>query len=342
VHDSDGEPANPDVESKGRREEHVMRETYTSMISAAVLTAGLALAGDARAQGAVEVTASALNVRSGPGTGNGVLGSAGNGQVYPVLQRSGDWTNIQFGSTRGWAHSNYLRTSSASVLTVTAGTLNVRSGAGTGYRQIGTLSQGTKVAVRSSSGDWKRIDFNGQAAYVHGAYLSANGGGSTGGGSTGGGSTGGGSTGTRPTSARGFIQFAASGPGYYCYGTSARRWGTTTMVYGVERIARRWASEQPGAPRMGLGDTSAMNGGPISGHASHQKGVDIDVRPMRTSGEAPVTRFDGAYSRTRTQALVRLFRAELPITHIFFNDANVSGVSNWPNHDNHFHARTSR
>lgn len=315
-----------------------MRETYTSMISAAVLATGLAFAGDARAQGAVEVTASALNVRSGPSTGNGVIGSAGNGQVYPVLSRSGQWTNIQFGSRTGWAHSDYLRTSSAQVLYVTAGALNVRAGAGTGYRQIGSLSNGARVAVRSSSGDWRRIDFNGQAAWVHGAYLGT----SNGGGSNGGGSNGGGTTGNRPVSRAGFIQFPASGPGFYCYYTATRRWGTPTMVYGVERIGRRWAAEQPGAPRMGLGDTSAENGGRISGHASHQRGVDIDVRPVRTSGESPVTRFDAAYSRTRTQAMIRLFRAELPITHIFFNDPNVSGVSPWPNHDNHFHARTSR
>lgn len=313
-----------------------MRETYTSMISAAVLAAGLAFAGDARAQGAVEVTASSLNVRSGPGTGNGVIGSAGAGQVYPVLARSGSWANIQFGGRAGWAHSDYLRASTAQVVAVTAGALNVRAGAGTGYRLIGTLNQGARVAVRASSGEWRRIDFNGQAAWVHGAYLGAASGAPPPA------TTPPPPSGRRPTSRAGFIQLPASGPGFYCYNTSLRRWGTPTMVYGLERIGRRWASEQAGAPRMGIGDISAQNGGKISGHASHQRGVDVDVRPVRTSGESAVTRFQSSYSRTRTQALVRMFRAELPITHIFFNDPNVSGVSRWPNHDNHFHARTSR
>ena len=90
---------------------------------------------------------------------------------------------------------------------------------------------------------------------------------------------------------------------------------------------------------MGVGEICPPFMALISGHASHRLGVDADIRPMRTSGEAGVTRFDAAYSRTSTRALIQLFQAEVRIVYIFFNDANISGTTNWPNHDNHFHVR---
>ena len=85
---------------------------------------------------------------------------------------------------------------------------------------------------------------------------------------------------------------------------------------------------------------SLRGGGPISGHSSHQKGVDVDVRPMRGDGqEAPVTIFDSAYSPSLTQELVNLIRANpvLQVRTILFNDKQVSGVTSWSGHDNHLH-----
>lgn len=323
------------------------RPTQTCTVLGATLAALTAFAGDARAQGAVEVTASTLNVRSGPSTGDRVLGQARQGQVYAVVARSGVWARIQFGATTGWSHGDYLRASSAQVMSVTASSLNVRTGADTRFRALGTLPRGAQVAVRGSQGAWRQINYQGQDAWVHGDYLAAAG-----------------STNpapapapapaptpapapaptpppsaSRPTSSAGFIQLAASGPGFYSYAVAGRRWGKPAMVYGIERIARRWETEQRGAPRMGVGDISAMNGGRISGHASHQKGVDVDVRPVRTSGEGPVTRFMSTYSRARTSTLIGMYRRELSTTHVFFNDNTIAGTQYWRNHDNHFHVR---
>jgi murein endopeptidase len=115
------------------------------------------------------------------------------------------------------------------------------------------------------------------------------------------------------------------------------------MVNGLERVARRWVTERPAgaSPRVGIMDVSLKNGGDISGHASHEKGVDADIVLPRNDGQdSPrVDRFSSRYSRTGTQKLVNLCRAEMTVTHVFFNDPNVSGVSKWPNHDNHLHVR---
>ena len=78
----------------------------------------------------------------------------------------------------------------------------------------------------------------------------------------------------------------------------------------------------------------------MSGHASHQKGVDMDIRPVRNYGlEDPVTIQQSAYSRTLTAELLGLFEDHLPVVYLFFNDTSVPGTTTWPNHDNHVHVR---
>lgn len=58
---------------------------------------------------AVEVSASALNVRSGPSTRNGKLGLVQRGQRYVLLSEQGGWARIQLDGRAGWASLDYLR-----------------------------------------------------------------------------------------------------------------------------------------------------------------------------------------------------------------------------------------
>lgn len=125
------------------------------------------------------------------------------------------------------------------------------------------------------------------------------------------------------------------------YGTNSteRRWGVARTIAAIEKVATQFHSEF--GVRIGVGDISKKNGGAISGHASHRKGVDADIRIPRKDGKELGSNYkDASYSRERTQRLVDLFRqSDFPVTHIFFNDPKVHGVSKWPNHDNHLHVR---
>jgi hypothetical protein len=126
------------------------------------------------------------------------------------------------------------------------------------------------------------------------------------------------------------------------YGTNSedRRFGTQRTITAIQAVAEKFHQET--GLRVGVGDISKSGGGPISGHASHQKGVDADIRLIRNDGaEQPTTYQSGSYSRQHTQLLVNLFRSNpvFPIKFIFFNDPHVTGVSPWPNHDNHLHVR---
>jgi Putative peptidoglycan binding domain/Penicillin-insensitive murein endopeptidase len=131
------------------------------------------------------------------------------------------------------------------------------------------------------------------------------------------------------------------GNGYYGYYSDSSRWGTSETILAIKEVGRIW-SERGTRPRMGVGDISLKGGGPIDGHASHQKGVDIDIIPVRNDAkELDITIFDAAYSRELTQELIDLFYANslVAVEFIFFNDSAVEGVQSWPNHDNHFHVR---
>jgi hypothetical protein len=58
--------------------------------------------------GQARVTASSLNLRSGPGTTHRVLTTMPQGSLVTVVARSGAWLSVQYQGTTGWAFEDYL------------------------------------------------------------------------------------------------------------------------------------------------------------------------------------------------------------------------------------------
>ncbi|MBI4615665.1 MAG: hypothetical protein HY720_18755 [Planctomycetes bacterium] len=56
-----------------------------------------------------QVTTDVLNVRTGPGTSNSIVGQARNGQQYVRSSSSGDWRQIHFGRNLRWFHGGYTK-----------------------------------------------------------------------------------------------------------------------------------------------------------------------------------------------------------------------------------------
>ncbi|WP_310877321.1 SH3 domain-containing protein, partial [Priestia megaterium] len=115
------------------------------------------------------VTASTLNVRSGAGTNYASIGSVTKGQKLSVVSKSGSWYKINYNGRTGYVSSDYVQASGtttapttppaeSTTYTVTASTLNVRSGAGTNYASIGSVTKGQKLSVVSKSGSWYKIN----------------------------------------------------------------------------------------------------------------------------------------------------------------------------------------
>jgi L,D-peptidoglycan transpeptidase YkuD (ErfK/YbiS/YcfS/YnhG family) len=126
------------------------------------------------------VTASTLNVRSGAGISYAAIGSVTKGQKLSVVSKSGSWYKINYNGRTGYVSSDYVQVSrtttppaESTTYTVTASTLNVRSGAGTSYAAIGSVTKGQKLSVVSKSGSWYKINYNGRTGYVSSDYVQA-------------------------------------------------------------------------------------------------------------------------------------------------------------------------
>lgn len=147
-------------------------------------------------QGTYVVTASALNVRTGPGTGYAKKsywqlsanarshayssGALKKGTRVTVYETKNGFARIP----SGWVSAQYLsKAGSSSVSTGASGAgtyrvdvstrLNVRSGPGTGYRITGSLRDGYVLHVQSISNGWAKYQAYSGTRYVNARYLDA-------------------------------------------------------------------------------------------------------------------------------------------------------------------------
>lgn len=118
------------------------------------------------------VTANRLNVRSGPGTGYGIVGKVTRGQSLPVIERDAGsgWVHIKIPGTTGWVSDNYVRiegaatTASQPALT-TPNTTSTDAQAG---RQSAPATSATQQSRPAASGPLLgRIAF---PAFTDGSY----------------------------------------------------------------------------------------------------------------------------------------------------------------------------
>ena len=131
--------------------------------------------GGGSSTGVVTVTASTgVNIRSGPGTGYGVVGGLGYGTRVSTYGSSYGWYRVN----GGWISSSYTSAgggsggtgggSSSGYGTVTAGSgLLIRSGPGAGYGVVGSLGYGASVPIYNSSNGWYRTD----GGWVSASYI---------------------------------------------------------------------------------------------------------------------------------------------------------------------------
>jgi murein endopeptidase len=107
------------------------------------------------------------------------------------------------------------------------------------------------------------------------------------------------------------------------------------------------ASFGGGHGKVAVGDIGLEHGGEIAGHASHEVGLDVDIRPVRRDRaqcSTGTTWQSSTYDRAATRALVQAIRSHARghVRLIFFNDPVLidEGLTTpFPNHDNHLHIR---
>ena len=127
------------------------------------------------------------------------------------------------------------------------------------------------------------------------------------------------------------------GGSFYLYENQDRCWGTTLTLQSIRTLV---AALRPAGIVLGIGDISYAQGGRMPPHASHRRGIDVDIRPQREDEtRAPVRISDPAYSHDRTKKVVEALAADDNLDLIFFNDRRMPSVRFHEGHDNHLHCR---
>ena len=140
-------------------------------------------------QGVVKVN-SALNMRSGPGSNYGVIGTLRNNDKVEIIKEVDGWYEIKFNGKVGYVSSQYIKivdnesseekpvepekpsvsVNKQGVVKVNSA-LNMRSGPGSNYGVIGTLRNNDKVEIIKEVDGWYEIKFNGKVGYVSSQYI---------------------------------------------------------------------------------------------------------------------------------------------------------------------------
>ena len=271
------------------------------------------------ASGTGTVTCDVLNVRSGPGTSNSVIGSLKRGNSVAVKAKSNGWYKVSYGSGTGWVCGDYLSVGqsspakapaqskpsspsssggSAGRISGTGGAgVNVRSGAGTRYGRIGGLAEGASVTIVGQSGGWCQIKYGSGTGWVCGDYVKKTSGGSSGGSSSGGTSTGK----VSGTGGSGLNVRSGAGTGYGRIGGLAE--GASVTIVGQSNgwykikygSGTGWVSSQfvkkgSGGSSGGSSSGGSSSGGSTStaGYVSGTGGAGVNVRSGAGTGHSRI------------------------------------------------------
>lgn len=131
----------------------------------------------------------------------------------------------------------------------------------------------------------------------------------------------------------------------YSVGNGAANWGTSAAIGQLEAAAS--AFQGKGHGRVSVGDVSREHGGDIPLHATHEVGLDVDIRLIRDAGDQcrwGTNRLWSTYDRSATRQLIKAIRAAAPghVKLIYFNDPVLinEGLTTWyAGHDDHLHVR---
>lgn len=168
----------------------------------------------------------------------------------------------------------------------------------------------------------------------------------------------------------GAVQLPESGPTWQAMRLSRNHeWGHPAMIDFIEDLSRV-AARQPGWPGLYVGDISQPRGGPVSGHASHQIGLDVDfwyLRPTRLDlSAAERERISANNVKARDErsvnanwtpanaAILKAAASDPRVNRIFVtapvklqmcaeagprDQAWLGKIRPWWGHDDHFHVR---
>ncbi len=121
------------------------------------------------------------NVREQATSDSKKLGEAPRGRTYKLLAVEGDWYRIQFKTDKaGYVYKKYVqvgkkgdapKTDTATVTNAPNG-VNIRAKASSSSKILGVAYNGDTFEVKGKSGNWTKVAYDGDTAYIYTSYLS--------------------------------------------------------------------------------------------------------------------------------------------------------------------------
>ncbi len=161
-----------------------LKKFLCAVLAFVMITTTVVFSADAAgtvAYGAGTVSATTLNIRSGPGTGYAVVDTVKNGEIVVILEKSTDeWYRINHDGTIGYVSSRYLK----NVLTaenfdaegtVNATSVRYRTGPSTSDSSLGVIPKDTEVDIIGINNGWYKLVYNGKTGYMRSDYIDLNG-----------------------------------------------------------------------------------------------------------------------------------------------------------------------
>lgn len=138
------------------------------------MTAGAA--GGTLKTGIAFVNASALRLRSGPSSSTSTIGYASKDEVVVLLGKTGSWYKVSYNLKEGYMHSSYLDAAATENAElgygkVNGSSVNIRSGAGTGYSSMAKANVNDKVYIIGINNQWYKVIYGSLIGYIRSDFV---------------------------------------------------------------------------------------------------------------------------------------------------------------------------
>lgn len=160
------------------------KKFFRTLIAAAAMACTMSLPAFAES---ATVTGDYVNIRTGPGTGYGVVECLRKGAELTVTDRSNSsWYAVDYYGITGFMASGYLSVAEEEIQVETpvydageeteayinAMYVRFRSGPGSDYSILGEYNKGKAVRITGTYGEWYACTIDGRDGYIHSSYIS--------------------------------------------------------------------------------------------------------------------------------------------------------------------------
>lgn len=158
----------------------LLKNVVRTALIATALSALCVVGASAACIGVGTVDVDALRLRAEPNTESSILATSTKDETVVVLEaaETEGWYKVDYKSVEGYMSSEYLTVVEQADVAIGYGlvqssgsTLNVRSGPGTDFERVASLSDRAVVTINGIDNGWYKISYNNITGYVSSDYM---------------------------------------------------------------------------------------------------------------------------------------------------------------------------